>query len=103
MLDEDHPTIRYVSPRGWIKRTDFLERSFAESMHLFAEERTRLVSRLGALPPGDWQRGATFTGTTLGREATVRGYTSRIASHERGHLEQIRRTLTGSLPDMGAS
>jgi len=25
MLSEDHPKIRYVSPRGWIKKTDYLQ------------------------------------------------------------------------------
>jgi hypothetical protein len=32
MLTEEHPTIRYMSPRGWIKRTDYLERGFSDSL-----------------------------------------------------------------------
>jgi hypothetical protein len=28
MIQEDHPTIRYVSPRGWIKKTDYLDERF---------------------------------------------------------------------------
>src|SRR5262245_15784229 len=28
MLDEDHPTVRYVSPRGWIRKTDYLQQTF---------------------------------------------------------------------------
>ena len=103
MLDEDHPTMRYVSPRGWIRRTDFLERSFAESVRLFSEARKRLVGRLGAIAPEAWHRGATFTGTTLGRAATVLTYASRIARHEQGHLLQIQRTLEGSGRNVGAS
>src|SRR5262245_13628457 len=32
MLAEDHPTIRYVSPRGWIKKTDYLQQGFHDSL-----------------------------------------------------------------------
>lgn len=32
MLAEDHPTIRYVSPRGWIKSTIYLSQSFHDSL-----------------------------------------------------------------------
>lgn len=93
MLAEDHPTIRYMSPRGWMKKTDFLEQDFRESFESFTVARARLVETLSALPARDWLRGATFTATTLGREATVLSYARRIADHEAQHLEQIRRTL----------
>jgi hypothetical protein len=59
MVAEEHPTIRYVSPRSWIRKTD--------------------LSRLDT--PG-WSRRTTFTGITLGREATVLSYATRIADHE---------------------
>src|SRR5262249_48173808 len=32
MANEDHPTIRYVSPRGWIKKTDYLQQTFADNL-----------------------------------------------------------------------
>ena len=35
MLAEDHPTIRYVSPRGWIKKTDYLQQNFHETLRHF--------------------------------------------------------------------
>jgi len=38
-------------------------------------------------------RGAKVTGTTSGRSATVLGYATRMAEHEVGHLDQLRRTL----------
>jgi hypothetical protein len=93
MLAEDHPTIRYVSPRGWIRKTDYLEQSFGDSLRAFTQARRALVAALGALDEKGWSRGATFTGTTLGRDATVLSYAKRIADHEVGHLDQIRRTL----------
>jgi DinB superfamily len=93
MITEDHPTIRYVSPRGWIKRTDYLERGFRDSLREFSHARAGLVETLSALDTVDWSRRATFTGTTLGRDATVLSYAKRIVDHELGHLDQLRRTL----------
>jgi uncharacterized damage-inducible protein DinB len=93
MLSEDDPKIRYVSPRGWIKKTDYLQQGFRDSLQAFAQARVRLVETLSEFEAIDWSRGATFTGTTLGREATVLSYAQRIADHEAGHLDQLRRTI----------
>jgi len=93
MIDEDGPTIRYVSPRGWIRKTDYLTRDFRESLRAFSAEREALVEKLGTLGRADWSRHATFTGTTAGRDATVLSYATRILEHEIGHLDQLRRTL----------
>lgn len=95
MLAETHPTIRYVSPRGWIRKTDFLEQTFHDSLRTFTSDRAALLEALRALGTPDWSRGATFTGTTAGREATVYSYARRIADHELGHVDQIRRALGG--------
>jgi hypothetical protein len=93
MLAEDHPTIRYVSPRGWIKKTDYLQQSFRDSLRAFSDRRAVLVGTLSGLDAIDWSRRATFTATTLGRHATVLSYTRRIADHEVQHLGQLQRTL----------
>ena len=93
MLTEDYPTIRYVSPRGWIKKTNYLEQSFHDLLREFSEERGNLLGTLRALDPVGWSRGATFTGTTLGRAGTVLSYARRIADHEMHHLDQFRRPL----------
>lgn len=93
MLAEDHPTIRYVSPRGWIKKTDYLQQSFDDTLRAFSQQRVVLVRRLSKLSARGWARGATFTGTTLGREATVLSYATRVADHEVRHLDQLRRTV----------
>ena len=41
----------------------------------------------------DWSRGATFSGTTRGREQTILSYARRIVEHEREHREQIEATV----------
>ena len=93
MLTEDHPTIRYVSPRAWIKKTDYLQQDFRDTLRRFSEQRAVLVTRLRKLTSSGWTRGATFTGTTSGRDGTVLSYATRIAGHEVRHLDQLRRTL----------
>jgi len=93
MLAEEHPTIRYISPRGWIKKTDYLLQSFGDSLAALSQQRIALVKTLRGLDAIDWLRGARFTATTLGREATVLSYARRIADHEALHLGQLQRTL----------
>jgi DinB family protein len=95
MLAEEHPTIRYVSPRGWIRKTNYLQVSFRDTVRAFSQERAVLVRTLSKLTASGWARGATFTATTLGRNATVLSYATRIADHEVRHLDQLRRTLGG--------
>jgi hypothetical protein len=93
MVAEDHPTIRHVSPRGWIKKTDYLQQSCRESLGAFSDERVTLLKTLRALEESDWSRGAAIKGTILGRDATVLGYARRIADHEAQHLGQLQRTV----------
>lgn len=93
MIEEDHPTIRYVSPRGWIKKTGYLDQEFRVSLRALTDARTALLDTLSRLGTAGWSRRATFTGTTLGRNATVLIYARRIADHEVHHLDQLRRTL----------
>lgn len=53
-----------------------------------------LFIALGSKPAPDRRvTGAAFSGTTLGREATVLDYARRIADHESGHLGQVQRTI----------
>jgi hypothetical protein len=52
-----------------------------------------LIGTLSELKADEWSRRATFTATTLEREATVLSYARRIAEHEVRHLGQLRRTI----------
>lgn len=88
MIDQDNPTIRYVSPRGVMKKPDYAERPFKEGLELFVNERKKLVTTLRALPLAGWSRGATFTATTR-RHGTVLSYAQQMAAHEAAHLVQF--------------
>ena len=93
MIAQDHPTLRYVSPRTWIRKTDYHAQDFHISLQAFANQRNDLLKSLKPLPIEGWSRGATFTGTVKGREQTVFSYAQRIAEHETQHLEQIESIL----------
>lgn len=93
MLGQDHPRLRYVSPRTWIRKTDYLQQEFGASLLAFTQQRYQLLKVLQVLTYQDWLRGATFTGTTRGREQTVYSYARRIAQHEHEHCEQIEAIL----------
>jgi hypothetical protein len=96
MITQDHPTVRYVSPRTWMKKTNYATLTFSESLNAFQQQRDELVSLLTGLSPTDWLRGATFTATTIGREQTIWSYARRIADHEAVHLGEIGARLSWS-------
>jgi hypothetical protein len=89
MLAQDHPTIRAINPRSWIKRTNYLELEFRESLQAFASQRADLVSHLSRLPSDSWSRSATVTGAGKTLERSVHAYAQWLATHERPHLTQI--------------
>jgi hypothetical protein len=93
MIDQDHPTLRYLSPRAWIRKTDYSEQPFQPSLQAFVAQRDDLIRTLRTLDRADWSRGATFTGTVRGRDQTILDYVRRIVEHEREHRQQIEETL----------
>jgi DinB family protein len=93
MITQDHPTLRYVSPRSWIRKTDYPGAEFRASLQAFTHQRRELLRALKGLATKDWSRSATFTATTRGREQTVLSYACRIAEHESKHCDQIEAVL----------
>jgi hypothetical protein len=89
MLAEDHPTLRYVSPRSWIRKTDYPELAFHASFQAFTQQRNELLKALKPLTNEDWSRAAMING----REQTVFSYAQRITQHENEHYEQIEALL----------
>lgn len=93
MIAENHPTIRYVSPRGWMSKSGYTGQEFSASLQAFTAARDELLGTLKNLAIEEWSRGATFTGTTKGREQTILSYARRIAEHEAQHLPQLEVTI----------
>lgn len=93
MVAEDRLTLRAVSPRAWIRKTDYLGLEFHPSLRSFAGQRVDLLAVLEALPDEAWSHAATVTGAGAILERTVLSYAQWLARHERSHLKQIERLV----------
>jgi uncharacterized damage-inducible protein DinB len=89
MSTEDHATMRYQSPRSELRKTDYVDRRFAENFAAFRAQRASLVRRLERLPAGDWSRGSLIRD----RPETVASYVRYLTEHEIVHCEQIETLL----------
>jgi hypothetical protein len=85
MLMEDEPVLKHLSPRTWLRKTDYLELPFRESFQRFIERRTVLLNTLKGLDPGAWSRGAIIKD----RHHTIFSQARRLALHESTHCEQL--------------
>jgi hypothetical protein len=89
ILAEDQPTLRAVSPRTWIRKTDYREQEFQPSLRAFTAQRTELLAVLDPLPREAWSRTAIVTGAGAILEQSVMYYARRLAGHEQAHLKQL--------------
>jgi hypothetical protein len=96
MIAEQHPTIRAVNPRTWIKQTNYLDLEFRPSFDAYAAQRAELLAVLEPLPPDGWSRAATVTGAGKVLHRTVLSYAWWLARHERPHLRQIERIVNAT-------
>src|SRR5688500_13751570 len=58
ILAEDAPTSRAVSPRTWIRSTDYSALASEDSLRAFEAQRTSLLADLRSLTPKQWSRTA---------------------------------------------
>jgi hypothetical protein len=89
MVAEDRPSIRVMSPRTYISRTNYLDLDFAPSLQVFATARAELMTLLRSLPPEAWLRTCIATGAGRPNDRSVHGEGDALARHERAHLRQI--------------
>jgi hypothetical protein len=93
MLNENNPTIRYISPRTYMKKTGYEKLPFETSFEAYCLQREQLLYTLGSLSLEAWGKQGTFMGTTRGKHQTVFSYAKRIADHEHHHFAQLKRVL----------
>jgi hypothetical protein len=93
LLAEDHPTVRAVNPRQWIKRTDYREQPFEANLQAFTHQREELLPVLAGLTLQRWARTATVRGAGSPLEKDVLSFANRMALHERAHVGHIARTV----------
>lgn len=85
MLAQNTPTLRYLSPRTYLRKTNYASLEFGPSFQIFCEQRTELLKTLHNLTFAEWARDAKIKG----RQHTVFSHVRRTALHESGHCEQI--------------
>jgi DinB superfamily len=93
IIAEDRPTWRAVSPRTWIKQTDYPELEFRPSLCAFTTQRADLLAVLSPLPIDAWERSARVSAVGRVLEPTVLSYAERLVVHERSHVKQIERIV----------
>jgi len=93
ILTEDTPAFRYVSPRTWIRETDYPDWTFEAALAAFTGQRAGLIAQLEPLTSEAWLRTANVTKSGKPRVETVRSYAEGMARHELIHLEQIAHTV----------
>lgn len=89
ILAQETPTIRAVSPRTWIKRTDYPRQPFHSSLDAYAAQRAELLAQLSALTSEAWSRAATVRKGGKPLAQTVHNYAERLAIHEQPHIGQL--------------
>ena len=102
MVAEDKPTLHIVSPRNYIRRTNYLELDFAPSFKAFTGARADLMTLLKSLPAEAWLRSGIATGAGRPNDRSVHGQGDALARHERAHLRQIEavvKALTDAKPE----
>ena len=90
ILAEDRPAWKRLSPRAWMRKTDYLDWEFEPGVEAFKKQRAELLAVVESLPREAWDRTAIVTekpGGTIDRSA--RFYGGWMAAHEREHCEQI--------------
>jgi uncharacterized damage-inducible protein DinB len=89
MLTQENPTLRYISPRTYIKKTNYVDLAFPESFEAYKKQRHELLNTLKNLSTNEWSRSAVIKD----RPETVFSYTLYLTQHETAHCEQIEELL----------
>jgi hypothetical protein len=89
ILAEERPSIRAVSPRAYIQKTDYPLQPFPSSLQAFTTQRAGLLAVLEPLPAEAWAREATVKAVGRPSVRTVHTFADRLARHEREHIRQI--------------
>jgi len=93
ILAQDHPVIKAINPRTWIKNTNYLEQEFQPALRAFTKQRKKFLAVLEPLPPLGWARTNTLIGAGKPLQQTLLSHADGMARHERAHLKQIERIL----------
>ena len=89
MASGEPTRLAYVSPRSELKKTDYVDRPFADNLATFTADRTALVEWLETLPPATWSHEVSIRE----RPESIATYARYLAEHELAHCDQIEALL----------
>lgn len=95
MLAEETPTWQHLSPRTWMRKTDYPQQPFHESFEVFCEQRQAQLHLLQNLSPEQWARAAMVKQRAHVQRVTVFDRVRQMALHEQGHCAQIEELFKG--------
>ena len=86
MLEQDARTLRHISPRTYIRKTNYPALEFSTSLQQFIDQRNIFLHKLKLLETDGWSRGAEIEN----RQHTVFSHVRKMAQHEFGHWQQFK-------------
>jgi mycothiol maleylpyruvate isomerase-like protein len=89
MASGEPTKLAYVSPRAELKKTDYMDRPFAENLAAFTADRVALVDWLSTLPVDAWDREVSIRD----RPETVATYARYLTADDVAHSDQIETLL----------
>ena len=90
IIAEDEPTRQGVNPRTWIKKTNYPDQQFQQSLRSFTKQRAELLALIEPLPSRAWSRTATVLAWNVPNRRTMVSFAEHLARHERTHLKQFK-------------
>jgi hypothetical protein len=92
ILAEGHPAWKRMSPRAWMRKTDYPTWTFEPAFAAFRKQRDDLLAVIEPLPADAWERTATVNEFGSNVERTALFFGDWLAGHEQVHLTQIEAT-----------
>jgi len=92
ILSFDEPFFSPADVQRWAFERQYLRNDAGEALAAFRKRRQDTREFLKGLAPGQWER--TCIHKVRGR-MTLRDYLNLLASHDKNHLDQLKRALAG--------
>ncbi len=92
ILTEENGSQTHISPRTWMRKTNYLDLDYHVSLQTFVQQRQDFLELLEPLTPTDWARSASVNGRK--EPITVFGRVQGMALHESEHCTQLEMLLT---------
>jgi hypothetical protein len=95
ILNENYAFVPAINADAWSESRNYCQEEGLESLHIFSATRARLIQRLDALAPEEWE---TFANHAIFGPTTLRELVAFIAQHDRTHIHQAYQIYLAANP-----